>query len=239
MTAGCDAAAAASAWSAQCRSSSTTTSGARSETPRRKPLIASKSRNCPSSESVRGLRQVREEVAQRGKMRCSSTAYGPHSLRRTSSAFWAAIGAADLHPRPVRRRTGRLVRAAPEHLRAAHAGVGLQFLRGARLADAGLAHQHHDRAVPGEGVVEGACAAAPVPARARRRRRAPGGRARSRSRSGWRSSGRGVHALERGEHLGGGRRAVGGHLREQAQDERLRAPAGSAPSARRARPAAC
>ena len=61
---------------------------------------------------------------------------------------------AGLDPRPVRRRAGRLVRAAPQHLRAAHLRVRLQLLRRARLADAGLADEHHQPAVTGDGVVE-------------------------------------------------------------------------------------
>ncbi len=50
----------------------------------------------------------------------------------------------------------RLVRAFDENPRAAHAGVRVEFLRGARLPAPGLAHQHHEVAVAGERAVEGA-----------------------------------------------------------------------------------
>ena len=73
--------------SAQCRSSSTSSSGVRSATPRRKPAIASNSRNCASSESAAGGSGRFGKSVRRAKMRWSSTAYGSHSLRRISSGF--------------------------------------------------------------------------------------------------------------------------------------------------------
>ena len=48
-----------------------------------------------------------------------------------------AVGAAELHPRPVRRRALGLVGAAPEHLRPARPGVRLELLRRAGLPDPG------------------------------------------------------------------------------------------------------
>jgi hypothetical protein len=52
------------------------------------------------------------------------------------------VGAHDLHPGPVGGCPGALVTASPENLRAAQPRVGAELLRRARLADAGLAHQH-------------------------------------------------------------------------------------------------
>ena len=43
----------------------------------------------PRSPPRGGSGRFGKSVAQVGKMRCSSTAYGSHSLRRTSSAFWS------------------------------------------------------------------------------------------------------------------------------------------------------
>ena len=65
------------------------------------------------------------------------------------------VGADRLHPRPVGRCALVLAAAAPVNPGAAHAGVGSQFLRRARLADPRLAHQQLQRPAAGEGAVDG------------------------------------------------------------------------------------
>ena len=67
------------------------------------------------------------------------------------------VGADRLDPRPVGRRAFAFVAAAPDHLRVAKASVRGELLRGARLADAGLADKHHQPSATGKGVLE-ACA---------------------------------------------------------------------------------
>ena len=188
------------------------------------PDIASKSRNWPSSESASGgSGRFGKSVAQRGE-----DALQLHGVRLVLLAAHLvvgrllAVGARDLHPRPVRRRARGLVGAAPQHLRPAHARVRLELLRRARLADAGLAHEHHDASRARPAPRRTHRAAARARARARRRRRARGGRAgspASRSARPSCASGSTRSSAATTSAALAGRSA--GHLREQLQDQRL------------------
>ena len=108
---------------------------------------------------------------------------------------------------------------APGDDAAAHARVGFELLRRARLPDAGLADQHHDAAATRERIVERAAqpfelAFAPDEDTARQPVERVGLRVGGRARQ-W------VDALERCEHLGRRGRAVARCLGEQPQDQRF------------------
>ena len=175
-----------------------------------------------------------------GKMRTSSPADGSHVGLRARRGRWWRRRRGPPGPRASRRRAGGLVGAAPEHLGAAHAGVGLQLLGRARLADARLAHQHHERSRARRRPRRRPCAAAPAPCpRPTNTPRAS------------RSSGFAFESECDGDFCAGStfararqrprRRRRGGRrdLREQVRGSAPRGPAGSARCARRAPPAAC
>ena len=64
------------------------------------------------------------------------------------------VGADDLDPGPVGGSALPLVASSPEHLGVAEPGVGRELLRGARLADARLSHQHEQPAATRKGVLQ-------------------------------------------------------------------------------------
>ena len=70
----------------------------------------------------------------------------PHLRHQLLWLFVVRVGANNLHPGPVSRRALALVATAPEHLDVAQAGVCRELLRGARLANARLADEHHQTA---------------------------------------------------------------------------------------------
>ena len=120
-----------------------------------------------SGSAISGGAETFTPVSSHGKMRVSSliasgVICGADHRRQVVSVRGGVL-VAGLDPRPVGRRAGRLVRAAPEHLGAAHPRVRLELLRRPRLADAWLADEHHQPAVTRERVVERLRAAAPAP----------------------------------------------------------------------------
>ena len=221
------AAAAATACRAQCRSSRTSTSGCRLRgvlagtsvtlSKRRKRACSGSSgggAGRPGSRSRDLGDELRDVRARPAPARDSS-----------SCGSWSwTYDADDLHPRPVGGRALALVAAAPEHLRAAQPRVRRELLGGARLADAGLADEHHQPRRGRRARPRGRPAARPAPARGRRRRRRPAGRAGSRRSP--RATGAGVEARSTiagsaSRDRRGARGPLVRVLREQAQDQRL------------------
>ena len=146
--------------SAQCRSSSATTSGACAAIARQILRVGVEEPE---------LRDLRDRRPRPGRRRSRPGQQPREDARQLVDRLWrhlrpdhgrqvvlvrARVLVARLDPRPVWRRARGLVRASPEHLRAAHLGVGLQLLRRARLADARLADEHHQPALARHGVVE-------------------------------------------------------------------------------------
>ena len=131
------------------------------------------------------------------------------------------VAVARLHPRPVGWGAGGLVGAPPDHATAAHACVGFELEAGARLADAGLADDHRDRAMARERLVEGGAQAVELGLPADE-----GAAGEAVERVGLRvgvggGAGLRIDGLQGLEDLGGRRGAVGRDLGEEAEDERL------------------
>ncbi len=102
-----------------------------------------------------GLGKPRQPLAHLGDHLGDVGRARPHLRQQGPRLAIVDVGPDDLHPGPVGRGAFALVAAAPQDLGAAQPGVGRQLLRGARLADARLAHQHEDAAASRERVVEG------------------------------------------------------------------------------------
>ena len=165
-------------------------------------------------DEVRGLAQPREDAREFG---CGAGGHERADERGEVIDVTGGVLVARLQPGPVRWRARGLVRAAPEHLCAAHLRVRLQFLRRACLADARLAHEQDQPASPGDRLVESLAqpfhllfapdedaegeAVEDVGVRVRR------------------GLARGVDAFERGQHLGGAGGTLAGVLLQQPQDQ--------------------
>ena len=78
---------------------------------------------------------------------CARTHFGAEPLR----AYLPDVGPDGLHPRPVRWSPLFFVAPPPQDLGIPSPGGGRHLLGDSGLADAGLAHQHNQAALAGQG----------------------------------------------------------------------------------------
>ena len=106
-----------------------------------------------------GQRRLRRRLRQPGRelrvqrRQCGSAGAG-EDARQPGFVLQRDPAAHQLHPRPVGRGAGLLGAAAPEREHLALRRDGDHLLRGARLADAGLAGQQHDAGLSGDGALQ-------------------------------------------------------------------------------------
>jgi hypothetical protein len=99
---------------------------------------------------VWGGLQVREARAHVGDDLGDVGSASPHLSPERLCVVGLHIGAQGLHPGPEWRGAGLLGTTPPQHLGPALRRMHRELLGGARLADAGLAHQHHQPTPAGQ-----------------------------------------------------------------------------------------
>ena len=143
--------------SAQCKLSRIRRCGAAAAARFQNPAMASnrRKRACVASAERGTVGRSGTRRASSGTISARSPPPPPTSVRRLGVVMRLGAGADHLHPGPVRRCPGLFVAAAPQHARITLLRVAREHLRGARLADAGFAGEHHDLPFAAERLLQG------------------------------------------------------------------------------------